>query len=58
MTWIDWLVCAVVECATEEALKRHWHGDREGKEAFVCVRLDWHFSKVRARWLRCCKALS
>lgn len=50
MNWIDWLVCAVIECAQREAEAR-CPCLRPG-DPFWSAQYDWHFSKERERWLR------
>lgn len=50
MTWIDWIVCAVVECAQREAAE--CFGLHLTSVAFRDAQYDWYFSKERERWLR------
>jgi len=50
MTWIEWLVCAIVECAQEQAFQRlRWNTSRV---MFWYARYEWQFSEERERWLR------
>ena len=49
MTWIDYLVCAVVECAQREAARRL--DSQKGNMTFWVARQVWISSDESLAWL-------